>query len=425
MKWKHPTFINDPVQEVEQEPSTVDCRLERTTKQPVSSIASKENYHKNMFGNGDDAAEFLIGESARLDPLRSALATTNEETVERALKQLLDEGEHVLLPFTLVRVTLQTASDDGDENDNDAANHFENIKGHLLITSEKVLFVDGSSISNTTTNDNNNSTDNDNKNNAAISHHNHDLSIDAECIQLHAQASEPVSVYLQIGDDSSDDSTPPKEVVILPCNDRDDDDDDDTNAELFCQELFLKLSKLISLHPISPNEGSGGGEQGGSMMGLMSTMGMMGVMASGGGGGDALNGFVTSDNIHELSSPVSGTGGGVMDDDSDDDDMIVAAPSAGAGDHHPHQFDDVDDSDSNDEGGATSEERAAMLERLDEMLTVKPGLEISEGQFADADEELEDISPQAKVNNKTKEPTNYQKGQFDDAENDDALDPLL
>ena len=57
------------------------------------------------------------------------------------------------------------------------------------------------------------------------------------------------------------------------------------------------------------------------------------------------------------------------------DDLIWAPYSSGG-------FDD----DAGEEGGATDEERDAMLERLDNLLVVRPEFEVQDGQFEDAEE---------------------------------------
>lgn len=103
-----------------------------------------------------------------------------------------------------------------------------------------------------------------------------------------------------------------------------------------CQELFEALCKLIALHPI---EGDDENDSGGMMMGMLSG-GMMG-----GGFGD--------DVFADYGEPAG--------------EWVTADTST----------------------EATKQEREAMLERLDNMLVVAPGLEVSEdndGQFEDAPE---------------------------------------
>lgn len=162
-----------------------------------------------------------------------------------------------------------------------------------------------------------------------------DWAIGATCIHLHAMTDEPeTSVYLQLHEEASDeDST--LEVTLIPFD------------PASCQELFDGLCKLVSRHPLQldddENDGPGFG---------------------GGGGGNFFMG-----------------GGG------EGEDMVWApSSSAGCGAAIP----DDDDEDGDGDGGATEAERAAMLERLDNMLVVRPQLEVQVGQFDDAEEQEDD-----------------------------------
>ena len=101
------------------------------------------------------------------------------------------------------------------------------------------------------------------------------------------------------------------------------------------QPLFDALCKLVSLHPIED-----GDEEGNGSGGLF-------------GGGDD---FMSRDDL-------------------------IWAPSAGFGTVAGQAEEEEEDT------GATEAERAAMLERLDHLLVVRPEFEIQEGQFDDAEDE--------------------------------------
>lgn len=102
-----------------------------------------------------------------------------------------------------------------------------------------------------------------------------------------------------------------------------------------CQRLFDALCKLVSKHPLPVDEDED--DEG----------------AGFGGGGE---GFVMGDDL-------------------------VWAPAPGFGRVNA----DYDDEDEDE--GATEEERAAMLDRLDNLLVVRPEFDIQEGQFDDPMEE--------------------------------------
>lgn len=372
-----------------------------------------------------DEAEFLVGEAAQLEPLRAAIATQHETTIASALQQILRHDtndsneasaseERILVPLTACRVTLQTADDDDDnmpekeDDDNDAEttdnhgdNHedqhqetqFQNILGKVVVTSERVLFV---------------ATDES----PTSARYSYDLSVDAECIELHAQSTDPVSVYLQINNMAgSEDDDRPTEVVIIPermaapaATNHDTTVHDDDSVETVCEQLFSKLTELVSLHPVSPNDGGGGGGMMGSMMNMMAMM----------NGGPPLNGLiVASDSVMT---------GGRARREEDQDDMIVAAPLPS----NPHQFSDgeeEEEDDDYDDPGASAEERQAMLDRLDSLLVVKPELELKEHQFDDADEVEGDKAGNDNSNTGESSKTKDEGGQFDDA--DDASEDAL
>lgn len=159
---------------------------------------------------------------------------------------------------------------------------------------------------------------------------NEDIAIGATCIHLHAMADEPeLSVYLQLtegGGGAGPDQT--SELTLIPL---------ESDG---CQTLFDALCKLVSKHPlpVDDDEEDGAG--------------------FGGWAGGGMEGFVMSDDL-------------------------VWAPAPGFGRVNSQAPDDDEDE------GATEEERAAMLDRLDNLLVVRPEFDIQEGQFDDPMEEEE------------------------------------
>jgi len=429
-------------------------------------------------GGGDDEVNFLVGEAADLESIRMAILnaaasssndsssqmkdansknnkneTNDLSTSSIALEKLLDESgeEKFLLPPMPVIVTVNKmapSSDEGcdDEEDKDAmkddeeesnsidndkgSNYqtFKNVKGHLIITTNRFLFV---------------STDTTAVRDSQDKHScDYDLSVDAECIHLHAQSAEPISMYLHVVEGpSEEEECNPLEVFIVP-DDATSQSSQDGKIQV-CQDLFAKFSELISLNPISPNDMDQDG--GGGMMGMMAMM----AMGQNGSNGNGMT-MITADDDSQ------------QQDDSDNDDMIVASPLQGTrclANSDSHQFSDCEDEEpeTNDteegqqenkrrrnEGdtGATPEERAAMLERLDNLLVVKPGLEIPDdaepqSQFEDADEDEDDpvsgqdnkkvkMTPQQRESRSQSQrgPATTTAGKFDDA-NDDDTDVLL
>jgi Regulator of volume decrease after cellular swelling len=106
-----------------------------------------------------------------------------------------------------------------------------------------------------------------------------------------------------------------------------------TQAEEDCQRLFDALCRLVALHPDQDedDEGEDGNENGGMF--------------------------------------------GMGHDD------LIWAPSPGVG--------IVEDEDDDIDGGATEEERNVMLERLDNLLVVRPDMDTQDDQFEDASEDGE------------------------------------
>jgi len=234
---------------------------------------------------------------------------------------------------TKVDVDADGYNGDNRENENNTNNNNNNtlVRGEIFITNTQVLFV-------------------------AIerdqSHY--DLAIGAACIVLHAMTDEPeLSIYLQLSSSNSDQGgggqqqqePPPTEVTFTPIHNNNDND---------CQKIFDALCKLVSLHPIEPDDdddGNNNNEQGNGMFGF--------------GGGV---GF--------------GDDGGAFD--NDDDDGFIWAPAASASDTMTMV------STSGDDNNSIPSERDAMLERLDNILSVRPEFEINnneDGQFDDAIED--------------------------------------
>lgn len=169
-----------------------------------------------------------------------------------------------------------------------------------------------------------------------------DLAIGGACVVLHAMTEDPEpSIYLQLSsysnngdDDGGCDIT---EVTLVPSAGNSNSDD--------CQKLFDALCKLISLHPIEGDDDDDGDD------------GMFGGGMIGGGFGD--------DTFADYGEPIDG--------------LVWAPPPS-----------------TEDGPIATDQEREAMLERLDNLLVVPPGLEakdgdggnnnVEDGQFEDATE---------------------------------------
>ncbi|KAL7462998.1 hypothetical protein ACHAXS_003373, partial [Conticribra weissflogii] len=263
----------------------------------------------------------------------------------------------------------------------------QSVTGELLVTSIRVLFIgicDQDSLAPD------------------------DFSIDARCIALHAVDSltsesgggNEAHVYCQISESNCDESDmgyPSAMNTISHTEILDDDEEEilseqheqahfnenyeNVAVELYfkpiipdgddkidprgrcdnCQVLFDALTKLASLSPVE--DGNEGGNRGLlSLMAMMSGMGDVGIENRFSGG---MEGFVYAD------------------DGSDDDEMVVRFGGSN---------NLVENDDGSDE--VTAEARQAMLERLDCMLTVPPEYEI---------------------------PSSDDGGQFDDADDDDAL----
>ncbi|KAL3911405.1 MAG: hypothetical protein SGILL_007296 [Bacillariaceae sp.] len=161
----------------------------------------------------------------------------------------------------------------------------------------------------------------------------HDVAIGASCIILHAMMEEPqMAVYLQLNED--DNSQRAAAFAFGDSEDGENDESVDNTSPLDatiepvdqndCQRLFKSLCKLVALHPMEDDEDEG-------------------------------NDF----------------GGGMF---GGNDDLIWAPAGAS-----------MVSGDEGDGDRATESERDGMLERLDNLLVVRPEFEIQDGQFDDAD----------------------------------------
>ena len=149
-----------------------------------------------------------------------------------------------------------------------------------------------------------------------------DWAIGATCILLHAMADEPELSIYLQVASSSSDDNESLEVTIMPLDPNDG------------QAVFDGLCKLVAKHPLQLDDDDGDGP------------------GFGGGPGFELDDMIWAPSAGMRSMDLSGAN--FYDEDEDD-----AAPES---------------------------ERAAMLNRLDNMLVVNPEFEVRAGQFDDADE---------------------------------------
>ena len=270
----------------------------------------------------------------------------------------------------------------------------KNIPGELFVTSIRVLFLAQSDKS---------------QNDDTSYNQCNDVAIDGRYIALHAMDSEPTSsendnetvshIYCQLSDPSAEDDNNNNAMgfqsaisMVAPTNNNIAEEDEhaggeeeqmdeednssgedgggtvevyfrplksesEDNPENSCHTLFEALSQLASSINASESCDANGG-------GLFSMLSMMAGMSGSGFGNEMI------------------VAGEESEDDDDDDDMIIRF---GGG----NNLVENDDDDSSE--GAADEERAAMLQRLDDILVVPPELRISSddegGQFDDADED--------------------------------------
>lgn len=153
-----------------------------------------------------------------------------------------------------------------------------------------------------------------------------DLAIGAACIVLHAMTEDP-ELAVYLQLSTDGDDAAPTEVTVTPRENED------------CQKVFDALCRLISLHPVQVDD-----DEENDMFG---------------GGGGWIGGGFGDDPLADYGEP--------------NDGFVWAPPSS-----------------TTVAGTATTEERDAMLEHLDNLLVVRPELELAaeeEGQFDDADDD--------------------------------------
>lgn len=155
------------------------------------------------------AEEFYVksGEGANLSTVRA----TRGDSFSIAIQQLMVENETILFGPSEVKLSLIRSSEE----------HLEELSalGTLLITTESVLFWA-----------------------ADVTFLGCDLAVPAVCIDLHAMAEDPVSVYIQVRPSSMSFDDTSIEVTIL-------------SAEKDRNELiFAALCKLVALHPVDDGE---------------------------------------------------------------------------------------------------------------------------------------------------------------------------
>lgn len=308
----------------------------------ASSICAPESLFPPL--SADDAAENIhVGSTAGLHDLRHQYVPSSH-TKNCGVTPMIEDNVDCTREINLhhINSSLVTFSL--------TPNSFQNVQGQVFITSRRLFFV-------TMKNANND----------------FDLAIASGRISLHAMTSEPrYSVYCQLAgntmpnntttffpggsglDGSKDDKVDPGEVHLFPP-----DDMIEEEKQEFCQKLFDSLSRMASLNPVS-DDGDGGG-------GMMSMMHMMAAAHSDEG-------------------------------DDNEDDMIYRVDQNQVS--NIWSDNNEDNTQENASKGATAEERSAMLERLDNMLTV-PAEYISPctndenlgatGQFDDADEDDDDL----------------------------------
>ncbi|GKY97087.1 hypothetical protein MPSEU_000667200 [Mayamaea pseudoterrestris] len=254
-----------------------------------------------------DVGHVYRGTSAELAVVRAAAG--NFDALRVAIEQYMDHDKQEVLLHDAISVKVQLVTDYDDEKNEeqeDALAAFEGfVHGTLVLTSERVMFwaCDASQEA-------------------------HDFAMDAACIELHALQEEPeMAVYIQAQDNDANDDAAPLEVTIVPI----DSNSSSSESSDACQEIFDALCKLVSMHPIDPNENDEG-------------------------------------NAFEMML-------GAFNQGNNDDNMMFYSAEA---------------TTDMMEGDATLDERERMLQRLDDLLVVPPELERNSdddgGQFSDADD---------------------------------------
>jgi len=288
----------------------------------------------------DDGTDRLnVGSTAGLHNLRQYSPSSNTDC---GTASVVEEGSNCEKNLHHLHSALVTFSFP-TESTASPSHSFQSVEGQVFVTSRRVLFVT-----------------------MEKSNNDFDLAIDSARISLHAMTSEPkCSVYCQLASSSSPENTIsfspqgsehdggqvsngcPGEIHFFPP-----DDMAKEKKQEFCQGLFDSLSRLASLNPVS-DDGDGGG-------GMAAMMNMMAATYG------------------EDRSNLEGV-------EDDEDEMICRID--------PRLMDDAWGSTAEENilernsGGATIEERNAMLDRLDNVLTVEGAV----GQFDDADEDGDDL----------------------------------
>lgn len=152
--------------------------------------------------------QVLRGEGSNLDPFRS------EKTFADILSQVTGDDETALIPQSIpVKATWQQTQND------ESSTVFSHEAGFLFVTSERIFFI-------------------------STSDKNHDVSVDAACIQLHAVSEDGIYIQIQESNENSDGGI---EWTVTPTTTTP--TTTNTEEEEACQVLFEALSKLVSMHP--------------------------------------------------------------------------------------------------------------------------------------------------------------------------------
>jgi hypothetical protein len=151
--------------------------------------------------------EFYVqtGEGANLSTVRA----TSGDSLTTAIQQLMDEEETILFGPSDIKLIRSNQEEETAKE----------VFGTLLITTMSILFW---------------ATDK-----ACIDH---DLVVPAVCIDLHAMAEDPVSIYIQVRPSSISFDDTSIELTIL------------SSEEEKNELIFAALCKLVSLHPVDDGE---------------------------------------------------------------------------------------------------------------------------------------------------------------------------
>lgn len=141
----------------------------------------------------------------------STVRATSGDSLSVAIQQLMHDDETILFGPSELKVSLMYDSEENSEE--------SSALGTLLITTNSILFwaADKAFIEN-------------------------DLAVPAVCIDLHAMAEDPISVYIQVRPSSTSFDDTSIELTILSV--------EEEKNEL----IFAALCKLVSLHPVDDGE---------------------------------------------------------------------------------------------------------------------------------------------------------------------------